>query len=1150
MAVVGVWVWLVGVNRGWGWVFGCCGGGVVVGGGVWSGVLPVGVEGVYLSERTRVTRLVVGGRRVVRKEPLGSGWERRLRRELGVVERLRGVVGVVQLADVAGDGVSLLFEDVGGVGLAGVGLPLGAGELVGVAVGLAGAVAGMHGRGVMHRDIGPGNVLLCGASRWPCLVDFALASSFAEVRPEFTHHSEIVGTLAYLAPEATGRVGWVVDQRADLYALGATLYELATGGPPFGVGDALRLTHEHLARVPVAPVVVNAAVPAGLSEIIMHLLEKEPDRRYQTAEGLLHDLGRLGEDPPPHDVSPWDVSRAGGGRRRGARRRATRRGWGRMIFRCGCCRRRGWWAGTGRLRGWGRRLRGRCRGVAGGCWCVARRGWARRRWWMSCGRWSRRRMAGSWRVSIDQFRRDQDFDGVLQAFRGLGRLLLAEPEEELAELRVRMRRGLGVNAGLVSAVVPELAVLLGVAPDPGDPLTAQVRAQQTAVQILRAVVSRKRPMVLVIDDLQWAGRTPLGVIDMVLGAADLDGLLVVGAYRQDDLDAVHPLTGMLARWARRPDGPELIELANLPAAGQAAMVADMLRLDVAAAAGLAQAIAPHAHGNPYDTVELLNTLRHHGLLTPAGGRWRWDPAAISGYLAHTDVAGLLAERTQAMPGPTRAMLQAMACLGGRVELSLLQTATGEPPDVVEQTLAPALDDGLLISEPGPHETVRFRHDRIRETILRHLDPPARQKLELGMARRLAATPELFAVAAQQYLPVLDTITDPDEQHTVTGLLRHAAAQATQVANHPLAEKLLTGALQLTGPLRLTASQQAADPAQRATLIELHTAHHAALYSLGRLDEADHAYTTIDALCTNPVERAEATTVQISSLTNRNHNQQAVNLGAELLRQLGTTVPTPHNYPPKSNTAYTPSTTGSTTPPKPTTSTNPKSPTQCCSQRPRYSNRHCRRPTSLDQDDADRCRGWLCEAVRILAEHGPGPTLIGPAATVSLATIGDAAGLPHRLSRGTADPGVGRSARLRARHLPGPLLFALSSQWFEPLEDSLAQGQRAREGLIQGGDLAYAGYTYQIAVPQLFDCTPTLDSYVTKRRVRAGLRQTHRQRTGLRVDRNLPLAGGRTTRRERGDRAADDAVVAGTVHQQPTRRGLRTRQSRAGRGAVR
>ena len=148
---------------------------------------------------------------------------------------------------------SILFEDVHGVSLADVPTPLEIGELTRLALGLARVVADMHGRGVVHRDISPANIVLAGDGRDPHLIDFALATTSAEIRPDFTHHNRIVGTLAYLAPEQTGRTGRPVDLRADLYALGATLYELATGQPPFGAGDPLRLIHDHLARVPVAP---------------------------------------------------------------------------------------------------------------------------------------------------------------------------------------------------------------------------------------------------------------------------------------------------------------------------------------------------------------------------------------------------------------------------------------------------------------------------------------------------------------------------------------------------------------------------------------------------------------------------------------------------------------------------------------------------------------------------------------------------------------------------------------------------------------------------------------------------------------------------------------------------------------------------------
>ena len=254
---------------------------------------------------------------------------------------------------------------------------------------------------------------------------------------------------------------------------------------------------------------------------------------------------------------------------------------------------------------------------------------------------------------FDQYRRDLEFDGVAQAFRALGRLLLAEPEDELADVRERLLAALGPNAGLATAVMPEFAALLAVPPDRGDPLTAQVRAQRNAVEILRAVASRKRPVVFFVDDLQWAGRTPLGLFDLVLSEEPIEGLLLVGAYREGDVDAAHPLAAIEAR---APDqaGVRHLRLDNLPAPSLAAMVAEMLHVDSAAAAELARMIGPHTAGNPYETVELLNALRRDGLLTATVRGWQWDDAAVRAHLGRG--CGHAARRpgSTALPPPSRA----------------------------------------------------------------------------------------------------------------------------------------------------------------------------------------------------------------------------------------------------------------------------------------------------------------------------------------------------------------------------------------------------------------------------------------------------------------------------------------------------------------
>ena len=185
---------------------------------------------------------------------------------------------------------------------------------------------------------------------------------------------------------------------------------------------------------------------------------------------------------------------------------------------------------------------------------------------------------------FDAYRRDLEFDAGYQAFRALGRLLLAEPEDELARLRERIVAAVGPNAGLLTAVLPEFAALLGVPPDAGDPLTAQARLQRAAAAALRAVASRKRPVVVFLDDLQWAGGTPLGFVDLVLSEEPVDGLLLVGAYRDGDVDAAHPLAAPLSRW-RDQAAVRHLRLGNLPEPSLAAMVAEMLHVDLVSGGG-------------------------------------------------------------------------------------------------------------------------------------------------------------------------------------------------------------------------------------------------------------------------------------------------------------------------------------------------------------------------------------------------------------------------------------------------------------------------------------------------------------------------------------------------------------------------------------
>ena len=266
-------------------------------------------------------------------------------------------------------------------------------------------------------------------------------------------------------------------------------------------------------------------------------------------------------------------------------------------------------------------------------------------------------------------------------------------------MRERVLAAVGPNAGLLAAAVPEFAALLAVPPEPGDPLTAQARAQLAAARALRAIASKERPVLIFLDDLQWAGAVPLGLVDLMLSEEPAEGLLLVGAYRDGDVDSGRPLVAALARWRGQP----MVRhsgLASLDRPSLATMVAEMLHADPAEAADLADAIEPRTHGNPYETVELLNALRRDGALarTPAG--WRWQPGVVRARLNRPQAGAPQETWLAAMPRRTRAAVEAMASLGGRARAERAAIATGTTAGQMAAALELAIEDGLLVSSLG------------------------------------------------------------------------------------------------------------------------------------------------------------------------------------------------------------------------------------------------------------------------------------------------------------------------------------------------------------------------------------------------------------------------------------------------------------------
>ena len=981
--------------------------------------LVMSIEVVYESPRTRVERLVLpDGERVIVKRPRAGGSAERLDRERDVLERLAGIAGVPVLRRTAEFGHALVERDAGEplvTRLADGPLPIP--ELLDVAVQLTTVLAAVHRRGVVHKDVNPANVVVAPTGRL-VLIDFELATTFAEQRPGFTHHREIAGTLAYLSPEQTGRTGWTVDQRADLYALGATLYELGTGRPPFGdEDDALALTHAHLSRTPPPPTQFNPDVPPGLVAVIAHLLEKEPDRRYQSAEGVLHDLRRLQADPGAQFPAgerdyPWRLVPPA-----------------RLVGRDGelAALQRAFHEGLG----------GRCPGVVvSGAPGVGK---------SSLIDQLRPAVtaAGGWFVSgkFDQYGQSGE-DAVVQALASLARLLLAEPDDELAAQRTRLLARLGPDAQLVAGLVPEFRPVLGVGGGDvlGDPTTMLARLVQVAIALIGAVVSPSRPLVVVIDDLQWATPAPLGFVDALMSAGGFPGLLIVAAYRESELDATHPLAAMLPRWSAQEAPPTMLPLADLPAEDVCALLASLLRAPAELVAPLAEAVRERTAGNPFDTVELVNALRREGILCPGEHGWSWDAGALRHRLGSGDVLELIADRIGRLGPDTVELLDRLACLGGEVGLELVRIALGA--DAVER-LAPALEDGLLLQQPDGTRAIAFRHDRIRQAAYTRQEPDRRRAVHLELARALAADGNHPALAAEQYLFALDDVPDPGERRVVAGLFAAAAAHARRFADYATAERYLACALDLLDD---------GEDGEEYRRLELD--RHLALVGLARHEEADAAYARIAVRAEPP---AACTALQVGSLTGRGQLPAALELAIAALARHGAVIPEGDDLMVEVGAGLFV--------------------LQEWVRTGSYRD-DLARPDHTDPAVAEVAElinaaipvafflghpvlpWFVVEAGRLWREHGPCATLVGGLAHAAFITIGAQEDYRTGYEAVRRVLAVSEAKGYEPATSQARFLYALSAGgWFEPAEQAAAQLQRAREDLVRHGDLRNADYTF-------------------------------------------------------------------------------------------
>lgn len=658
------------------------------------------------------------------REPHSMAHAAELHREYQVLQALpvQGVVRPKHLLQYDGR-CFLVLEDPGSRLLSEVlkSAPAGITTTLKFALHLSSILQQIHQRGIACLNLHPDGIFVTEPAMMPQLADFSLASRAQNRGSAPVTFSERL--LAYASPEQTGRMNRDTDYRSDLYSLGVLLYRMLTGKLPFQYGDPVQLIHAHIAKAPEPPSLLDGSIPAQLSRIVMKLLEKSAEERYQSAAGLHADLQRCAEEwlreaaidpfePGRHDVSDQFLLPQrlyGRERELEALLRAFDEvcsGGKTMMFVTG-------YSGVGKttlIRELHKPLTAK-----GGIFIAGK---------------------------CEQFERNIPYRALMQAFQQLIQRLLTESGAKLQEWREVLGASLGANAGVMAELLPDIELILGQQPAATNlPATeAQNRFQLVLQGFIRAIAAPAHPLVIFLDDLQWVDHATLHLLKPILADSDMQSLLLIGTYRDNEVDTGHPL--IQAQDALRRAGVPLhtIMLQPLDMNQLVRFCADALRVTGVEARELAQLVQRKTDGNPFFVNQFLRALHQEGFIRFDRGqrRWTYDAEAIARVPITDNVVDLMSSRIRQLDATAQRSVLLAALIGNRFDLNMLAIVCEREPLEVRSSLQPAIDAGLILpaSSKSMVATFSFLHDRVQQAACAMTSEAERPGLHLKIGRLL------------------------------------------------------------------------------------------------------------------------------------------------------------------------------------------------------------------------------------------------------------------------------------------------------------------------------------------------------------------------------------------------------------------------------
>src|SRR5882762_9776437 len=766
---------------------------------------------------------------------------------------------------------TLVLEDPGGVPLDRIldrsqGQPMELTRFLRIAIGVTAALGQVHRHGLIHKDIKPANILVDEESGGFWLTGFGIASRLPRERQAPETPEVIAGTLAYMAPEQTGRMNRSIDSRSDLYALGVTFYEMLTGTLPFKAADPMGWVHCHIARQAAPPGDRAKQIPEVVSSLIMKLLAKTAEERYQTAAGLEADLRRCQTEWQAHRRIPafplgmHDLpdrllipERLYGREREvgiliAAYDRVVAQGIAELVLVSG-------YSGIGKSS-----VVNELHKVL-----VPPRGL------FASGK-------------FDQYRRDIPHAPLAHPCEGVVRPLLGRSEAELGRWRDALSEALGPNGQLIVNLVPELELVIGTQPPIADlpPEDAKNRFRMVFRRFLGVFARQEHPLALFLDDLQWLDTATLDLLEHLLTQPDVRHLMLIGAYRDNEVNSDHPLIRKLE--AIRKAGAVVREIILAPLAREdlGRLIGDALHCEPERVTALAELIHEKTAGNPFFANQLISVLVEEGLLTfdYGEGRWSWDLNRIRATGYTDNVADFMAAKLSRLPATTQKVLGQLACLGNAAESETLALVHEASDEATNAALWEAVRAGLVLRSGG---TYAFLHDRVQEAAYTLIVEDERTMAHLRIGRLLAArTPP-----EQLEENIFDIVNQFDRGAALISTEREREQVATfnlMAGRRAKAATAYAAALRYFVVGRLLLGESGWEQCYQLTFdLELNRGE--CEYLTGELAAAEKRLSQLSTRARTIVHAAAGTCVRINLYTTLDRSNRAVEVGLEYLRRV-------------------------------------------------------------------------------------------------------------------------------------------------------------------------------------------------------------------------------------------------------------------------